>query len=230
MDILEFFKERFGIGESPPTDSEKRNIVSDSEYDNELDIDQMEPGEIEQVFSDMPHESRIKYVSYRKISYHKWRETYVFIQRFEVLYEKWGLSGKQIVFGEEGRKCFSHDASAEPRVLSHQLNRSSTRAKSHSENLAGEVGSTLPPVSGKIAGERTATDERSSTLGSTIGDTKTVWECGTGSKDCKLNRRSFIKTGEYYMTTGHTQKDKLDEEFERVVREASIGSNTNNSS
>ncbi|MFU1782971.1 hypothetical protein ACM16X_16480 [Haloarcula japonica] len=188
-------------------------------------IDEMTPSEVEQVFEEMQHEVRMNYVANKGISRKMWRKTTQYIRRKEGRCVKWGLLGKYIIKKDPGgRICKIHEADAEERKLSIQLQDSSARSRTR-ENKQNTKVSSDAKVAGASAGESdTVSDRASSTYGITTGNAKIIWECATGDKDCRLNRRSFIKAGDYHMTGGIDRESELEAEFRHAARRAGVKS------
>lgn len=186
-------------------------------------IAEMEPEQLEQVFAECPHEPRVNFVEQGGITARSWRElAHQHIRDQTELQQKWGLVGKQAEPRDGGKVCVNHEAITEPRRLSLQNRTSSTRSRSRSEEVSGEVGGGVQVVEGAVGGTDTTTERTANTRGTKRGQSKVVWECGTGDKNCKLNRRAFVKAGDYYAVRGPSQADELDERFARTAEKAGV--------
>ncbi|WP_154020824.1 MULTISPECIES: hypothetical protein [unclassified Haloarcula] len=175
--------------------------------------------QVEAVFEEMPHETRIEFVYRPAITRNCWRKFYIYINNQEE--EKWGLDSKYIQVAQGGtRQCIIHESIAEPRTLKRNQTKSIARSQSSSESIKGGITGDAKVIKGDIEGSETNKEKQTTKQGEDVGAERKIWECATLDKDCRANRRAFIKSGEYYMGGGPVNAEDLEREFERVVKKA----------
>lgn len=229
MGLLESLKKRIlGGRDTPDVDEEEQKLREQMGVQPEVlqdGYDQLSPQQIEEVFRAMAHERRLAQVRHHCISRLKWRETTGYIRGENPMRNTWGLEESLIkITAKQAKRCQNHDTIVERRQLVDKQQTQSARSQRHSEQLGADVTGDAQVAQGAVSGSDTTSNQASSSLGTVIGGSRTILECGTGDKDCKINRRSFIKAGDYHMTSGQPQTSKLEDEFRRAVEEAGVDS------
>ncbi|WP_143414656.1 hypothetical protein [Halorubrum sp. SD683] len=227
--LFEKLKDMMFSGEQKSTPDFEIESIDEDETGETLNdlrssISRKKNAEVEYIFEEMPHETRIEFVYHRAISRTSWREFYLYVDQNQK--QKWGLDSRYIKIGRGGtRQCVNHDSIAEQRVLQRDWGVSESTAQSQSESKTGSVTGDAQVLRGNIEGSETDTEEQRSTQTDSVSGKRTIWECATLDKDCRVNRRAFIKAGEYYMGGGPLRETELEREFERIVDEASEDDN-----
>lgn len=199
-------------------EEKKREI---QRIDNELleprdEFDEETLKEIERKLSNMKHHPRMNLVWTGAIHHDTWHEISAYISDNEKLRKKWGLEGVHIDTTEF--VCRNHDTPAPVKTLRipEESNKQRTYSRTRSQQADGEVGASSL-VSAKARGSKTKTNSTSSTQGTKFGRECKFYECGTGDKDCKLNRRVFIRVGDHRMSN---DTNKLNVAFENAATES----------
>jgi len=214
--------QRLVFNESDSVRPEESAIGQDSPIGGKIEnvrhsITDLSVEELEAVFAQLPHGTRIEFVTSATVPREEWRAFYLYIE--DKLAEKWGLHEKYVESSGDGIKiCAIHKEVAEPRTLQKRQKETQAESTSHSVKETGEVGGDIKAVKGKVSSAEAETAKTASKQGSMISNKRTIWECGTLNKDCKLNRRSFVKAGEFCLTTGQSKAEELQREFERTVQ------------
>ena len=181
---------------------------SDDKYHS--DIFEMDAEELEQRFIGMKQEERLEFVGRRRLPPDKWTEFEVYVDENEEIKEKWGKKGLHVHRGQ----CLEHQVNITTRIIYTEFKQSSRKSKQKSDRIVGGFGVNVG-ITARTEGRSSTSKETAESEETVIGDEKTVIECQTGYKDCKVNRRAFINAGDFLMVSG-IPSDDLDKRFSEI--------------
>lgn len=182
---------------------------------------------IEDNYAEAPHEIRLNHVKNGYICRQKWREFAQYIREDEGRENSWGLK-KQHIDRENGNTCIKHEGvTVDKRQIEHQNKSQHTCTRNNSTAVTGDISGSLPGLGGKVGSTETTSTGRSNTKVSSPSETKNINECITEKKYCPINKRMFIRAGNFWTTVGQTKESQVDMIFERENEKLSSESGSN---